>query len=231
MVTLYIQWVALKLITEIAMGTHAQGVTTSTEDKVRDLLGMGIEPSVVALTLGISPSRVSQLLSDEQFAISVTELRFHNLQKHNARDASYDELEDKLLTKLNDILIYMTKPSEVLNAIRTINNAKRRGSSTPQSITNQQNVVKLVMPTTIINQFVTNGHNQVVQAGDQELVTMHATNLLELTKEKNSGSIPTNAKLIPSAEETNDANGKPNEHSQSRLDDAITQFKEKHSLA
>ena len=211
------------------MGTHAQGVTTSTEDKVLDLLGLGIDPGTVSRTLGISVSRVSQLLSDETFALRVTERRFESLKKHNERDASYDSIEDKLLVRLHDIVEFMTKPQEILNALRIANNAKRRGSSTPESMINKQTVVKLVMPTTIVNKFVTNGHNQVIQAGSQELVTMHANELMQLTKESDVDNILETHENKPK-DVINLNPGQDNTNANSELSNTIKEFKDRHAL-
>lgn len=72
----------------------------------------------------------------------------------------------------------MMRPMEVMKAISVINGAKRRGQSAPEQVTNQQTTVSIVMPTVIVNKFVTNIHNQVIQAGTQELLTIQSGSLL-----------------------------------------------------
>jgi hypothetical protein len=67
-------------------------IPTSTETRALALLGQGIEPGIVANSLGVDPSRISQLLSDENFAAQVAELRFENLAKHSMRDNKYDNM-------------------------------------------------------------------------------------------------------------------------------------------
>lgn len=166
-------------------------MTNSTDSRVLTLLGQGLGAEVVASAIGISPSRVSQLLSDATFAAQVAELRFQNLAKHNERDSSYDALEDKLLEKMRDLLPFMMKPMEVLKAISIINAAKRRGSSTPESIIGQQTVVQLVMPTQIINNFTaqkieTNINNQVVRAGQTDLITVQSSAMNQLLSRSKS---------------------------------------------
>ena len=69
---------------------------TLTEERALALLGSGVSPTAVAASLGITDSRISQLLSDENFAAEVATLRYQNLQKHNARDSAYDSLEDEV---------------------------------------------------------------------------------------------------------------------------------------
>ena len=59
-------------------------------------------PEQTASAVGLSVSRISQLLSDPEFSAQVAELRFNNLQKHNERDSAYDTMEEKLLKKLEN---------------------------------------------------------------------------------------------------------------------------------
>jgi hypothetical protein len=152
------------------------------EEKALTLLGAGVSPEQTANTLGVTPSAISQLLSREDFAIEVTQLRYEALSRHNSRDAKYDELEDKLLAKMEDLLPLMMRPREVMSALRDVNAAKRRGQSAPEQIHNQQTVVSITIPVQIVNRFVSNQHNQVVQAGDQELLTIQSGSLLKQFK-------------------------------------------------
>lgn len=159
--------------------------TTSTESRALSLLSQGLGPEVVAAAVGVSTSRISQLLSSPDFAAKVAEGRYENLAKHNQRDNAYDALEDSLVEKLKDCLPFMMRPMEILKAIQVINAAKRRGSSAPESITSQQTVVQLVMPTQILQSFTTNINNQVIKAGNQDLVTVQSASmdkLLNLSK-------------------------------------------------
>lgn len=174
-------------------------VSTSSAERIKTLLGQGLGVDVVAAAIGVSPSLISQHLSDPVFSAQVAELRYSSLAKHNDRDTRYDEMEDALQEKLKDLIPYMMKPLEVLRAITVINSAKRRGISTPEQITGQQDVVKLTLPTQIINNFTQNNievnvHNQVIRAGDQTLVTVQSANmekLLEARKSQNVQLLPT----------------------------------------
>ena len=168
---------------------------TAAESRALSLLGQGIIPEQAAAAAGLSPSRISQLLSQEEFAARVAELRFENLSKHNERDAAYDRLEDSLIEKMKDCLPLMMRPGEILKAIQVINAAKRRGSSAPQSITEQHTVINLIMPQQILNKFTINPNNQVVQAGEQSLVTIQSGALLSKIKEK-SHVLPSPTKAL-----------------------------------
>lgn len=160
---------------------NTSSTSSSTYDRALALLGSGVNPEMVASALGVSISRISQLLSDETFATRVAELRFESLQSHNVRDHKYDTMEDDLLDKLQDLLPLMMRPMEVIRSLQIINAAKRRGQSAPESITQQQTVVNLIMPTVITKNYAIqqNIHNQVVKAGDQDLLTIQSGQLLK----------------------------------------------------
>lgn len=166
--------------------------STSTEDKALALLGSGVQPEQVASALGVTASRISQLLADEVFAGQVVSIRYENLQKHNVRDDAYDGIEDKLIEKLKSSLPLMFKPETILRAIQTINGAKRRGQSKPEQITDQQTIVNLVLPTQITQKFTTNINNQVVNAGGQNLQTMQSGNLLALAEKTETERLEAN---------------------------------------
>jgi hypothetical protein len=163
---------------------NTQTVRGTTEQRALTLLGSGLGAEVVASAAGVSISRISQLLSEPDFAAAVAELRFKSLSKHNERDNEYDEIESSLVARLKDLMPLMHRPMEVLKAIQVINAAKRRGQSAPDTLTNQSNVVNLVMPTMIVQKFTTNINNQVIQAGAQTLETMQSHKLLESSASK-----------------------------------------------
>lgn len=161
-------------------------INTSTDSRALELLGSGIPPEVVAATLGVSPSRISQLLSEPAFAAQVAELRFASLQKHNTRDSLYDDTEDTLLERLRDCLPLMMRPMEILKAIQIINAAKRRGQSTPEAITAQQTIISLTIPVSVVQKFQTTQNKQVTHAGNQELITIQASTLLKETQNESA---------------------------------------------
>lgn len=163
--------------------SHSTTTRSATEEKALKLLGSGYTPQVVASACGVSVSRISQLLSEEDFAAQIAELRFENLQKHNRQDEKYDAIEEKLTTMLDDLLPLMLRPNDILKAISVINGAKRRGAAGNAEVGAAQNtVVNLVMPSVIVNKFTTNINNQVIQAGSQTLETVQATSLNERLK-------------------------------------------------
>lgn len=157
---------------------------TGLQLKGLELLGSGISPVVVATTLGITEGAVSQWLSQKEFAEQVTARRFNNMQKHSARDAKWDELEDKLLQKMQDLIPFMFKPMEIFRALQLANSAKRRGPSAPENTHIANTVVNLQIPVQIVQKFTKNADNQVIELTaapvKQSLVTIDSNSLLAL---------------------------------------------------
>ena len=162
---------------------HHEGVTTGVEERALKLLGAGIQAEAVAAALGVTPGRIAQLLAVEVFSAKVASLRFKSLSAHNERDGKYDSLEDQLLVKLEKAIPLMMKPETIVNALTRVNAAQRRGSSAPAQVNTQQNIVTLVLPNVIANKFQIDTNNQVIKAGNQDLITMPSGNLLKRVEE------------------------------------------------
>lgn len=173
--------------------TERPGITSSIEGRALTLLGSGIPAESVAAALGVTPSRISQLMADPEFSEAVAKQRYDNLQEHNIRDSKYDSIEDKLLENLESKLPLMLKPADILRAIQIINGAKRRGQSSPEQVTNQQTIVNLLLPSSVAAEFTVNVNNQVIKAGEKELITMPSSQLLNQVEEQ--------TKLLPPQED------------------------------
>lgn len=165
---------------------------TSTEDRALSLLGSGVTAEQTAAALGVTPSAISQLLSNAEFSKQVETLRYENLQRHNVRDSAYDTLEDKLLEKLESNLGFLVRPESILKAIQVVNNAKRRGQSAPEQVNNQSTVTNLLMPTVVMQQFTANVNNQIIKAGGQDLLTIPSNSLLNKIEGKGEASSVSN---------------------------------------
>lgn len=163
------------------------------KDRIKELLGSGLSNSAVATAVGCDISYLTQLMADPAFAEEVIVLRSKNLQANTQRDRSIDAIEDKLIEKLADAvdsnLIY--KPNDILRCFAVTNAAKRRGVPATGDLNLTQPVVQLNIPQQVINNFVVNVHNEVIEAEGQTLVTMPAAELvrnLTSIKEGDEGS-------------------------------------------
>lgn len=166
------------------MNNIADRVYQGTDAKILSLLGQGISANIVASAVGKSEAYISQLISDPIFSAQVYELRYKTLAKHSDRDNAYDETEDQLLDKLKHMIPLMFKPMEVLAAIRVINQAKRRGAGFQPTNQTTAPVVSLTIPIQLVNQFRTDSNNQVIEAGQQTLITVQSGNMNRLLEQR-----------------------------------------------
>ena len=145
------------------------------------LLTSGMTQSQAAAALGITPSAVSQLMSSESPELDAARKR------SSALDAEYDEIEGALLKQLKRTIPLLLRPGEISNVLTRINAAKRRGvaADTPSGPTQ---VIQLNLPTRIQNKFVVNSTNQVVTAGDQDLVTIQSAAVQKLLESHNNAA-------------------------------------------
>ena len=161
----------------------------SLAERAKTLLGSGITAATVAGSLGVSEGYISQLLSDSVFASEVSSLRYTALQSHNARDDRYDTIEDKLQDKLEQSIPLMIKPDTILKAIQVINGAKRRGATADIVEVAPQSMVTITLPKATIQNFTTNINNQVIKAGNQDLLTIDSDKLTNLSKEETANAL------------------------------------------
>lgn len=185
----------------------ADAKLTPTQRQMLELLGKGYPASATAQALGVTESYVSQMVALPWFAEEVQRLRFHNLQKQTKLDEKYDDFEDELLDRLKKMSKLLVKPLEINRVLQTINSAKRRGVQAPDQATLAQRAVQINLPATIINTFITNSANQVVEIRDDkntptELITIPSGALEGLSGELgkdpsplrlDAGSFPTGA--------------------------------------
>lgn len=159
-----------------------------TQNKMLALLGQGFPPVVVASSLGCSESYVSQMLSEDWFAQQVQELKFKVLQKHTRIDDKYDTIEERLLEKLERAVPLIVRPQDITRTLQAINGAKRRGSGSQSPTTITQNIVQLTLPTALLQKFVSNQNNQIIEVQDgngqqNPLVTTTSGSLERLSRE------------------------------------------------
>lgn len=165
------------------------GMSTATTQRALNLLGSGVPAAQVAQSCGVSESRISQLMSQQEFSNAVQVLRFEKLQKQNLRDEEWDKLEDMTVERLNKLVGggMIFQADKLLRVAQIANAAKRRGVSSPDSNQGAQSqVVQLVMPVQIVNKFTKDSNNRVVIAGDQTLVTIQSGSMTKLLGSRNS---------------------------------------------
>lgn len=163
---------------------------SSGKEKALELLGAGLENVVVANALGVSESMVSQWLSDDTFANEVQKLKLQNLTEATSRDRKWNTLEDQLLDKLEKLLPFIVNPGVVLQALKTVNAAVRRGSPRELGAQAQSTHVHLHMPQLLAAKFVVNQVNQVIEVDGRSVATMPANAVVqEMNRRKAEGTL------------------------------------------
>jgi len=150
------------------------------KDKIKALLGQGHSAELVSTILGCDPSYISQLLENEAFRNEVSELRVIALQAATTRDRKWDELEDKLLDKLHASADFVIKPREIAMLLSMANAAKRRGTTTQESITINNKIVTLVIPEKLNMNFSLSSNNQVIAVGEKSMMTIPSNKIQNL---------------------------------------------------
>lgn len=145
------------------------------QTKALNLLGQGISPVMVASTLGVSESLISQYISEPRFNEEVTKLKLATLQMQTSIDNKHMKAEDMLLDKLIKTIPLISKPMDILRGIQVINATKRRGLGDTPVPTNHTQIVNIQLPASMAARFVTNTANQIVEIhddhGSRSLVT------------------------------------------------------------
>jgi hypothetical protein len=149
--------------------------STATSERALTFLGEGHSLEVTAAACGVSVSRISQLLADENFAAKVATLRYQALVKQSKRTDVYEELEDTLLEKLKASLCMIFDPMKLARLLQVISVAKPKNTFIPSDLPSAQQTVALTIPSLVINRFTTNTFNQVIEihaAEKQETQTL-----------------------------------------------------------
>lgn len=161
---------------------------SSIEQQALDLLGSGQSQAIVASCLGISESRISQLMAEEDFRSAVLTQRVAKLREQTARDIKVDTLEDKVITKLDKTIALCHKPGELARIYQILNQAKRRGApeSAPTSVTNV--ITNLVVPAGFMQHFRKNAQSQIIEVDGKPLITAQSSSLATIAVENNNES-------------------------------------------
>ena len=144
-------------------------------------LKSGIQPIEIARALGITPGAVTQLMQHPEVAPEIAKIQAEQQARSSALDKRYDDLEEKLLGQLEKTVPLLMRPMEITKVLSQINAAKRRGVAAAIQ-TGPAQILQLNIPIALQTKFVVNAANQVIEAGEQTLVTMQSGNIAGLAQ-------------------------------------------------
>lgn len=166
--------------------------------KMKKLLALELPQVAVASALGCSEGYVAQCMADGSFAAEVSALRIARLEGAGDRDVKLDKLEDLLLDKMEKSLALMFKPSEVLNAFKIINGAKRSTAVTADNGAGghlaQQ--VTVVLPQVLAINYVQNHQGEIIEAGGRSLATLPSNVLKQMAAKQQQVQLPNRSTQI-----------------------------------
>lgn len=158
----------------------------SLEERAVALLASGITPSKVAEICDVDPSRISQLMDSPAFKEQLSEAKFDQATKYTSIDQKLNNLEETVIDGLANTIGMVLDPLKLARVLQVVNGAKRRGTALLGDGLDHVPIVSLTLPTKIVNNFVVNQVNQVVQAGGEDLITIQPSQMKELLNEQKS---------------------------------------------
>lgn len=171
------------------------------KQKILSLLGSGIDAGQVASAVGVTPSYISQLLADPDFALLVAEKRTLELTQAKSIDEKWDNFEERLLEKLNDLIPFFSSPRHILDALKLANMAKRKTALNTSQSSGSMNktYVTINVPRIIIQQYKIDMAGGMVEVAGRSLQPMSSNLLLQTLKARNGGSDGKEPKLLAGA--------------------------------
>ena len=164
-------------------------VVNQLESRAIKLLAAGLSPSKVAESLGVEASRISQLLAEDAFKTQLADEKFTLLNRHNEADEKLNSLEDKVRDRLEQTVDMIFDPMKLTRIFQVVNAAKRRGMELAGDSFANSTVVSLTIPQRVVNNFVVNSNNQVIQAGGEDLITIQPHRVQEMINERDKETI------------------------------------------
>lgn len=171
---------------------------TGNAAKLIKILSAGqITQRQAAEAVGVSEALVSQLMAEEDFAYQVAVGMSKNLERAFTIDDNIEEVENILSQRLRELMgmAQAMNLDTILKVLKYTNGAKRKtqaqvpGVGTGQG-TIQNNTLKLILPSVVINNYTVNPQNEVVAVGGQELVTLNSKSMETLMAQKQANAPP-----------------------------------------
>lgn len=160
----------------------------ATKDLVLDLLSQGISPVQVAETVGVSESYISQLMGDESFQASVQEHKARMAAEDLAHDKRVETIEAKFLDNIEK-KAPLANLQQSLQAFKILNTAKKRRDGVIQAGGPKAGVVvQILLPNSIVPQYVTNRNNEIVEVEGKTMVSIAPKKLDEIVAARNNGT-------------------------------------------
>lgn len=143
------------------------------EDRIVELLGAGLAQSVVAESVGVDASYVSQLVAREDIAARVATLRAQKAAEFVEHDTNIHTLEKLALERIGKMLPLTSDVMKLTKVFQVLNGARR---SMDHGIAQQQatpaTVVNITLPPAAQLHFKLTPDRQVIEIEGRSMVPM-----------------------------------------------------------
>ncbi len=174
-------------------------IVNQLESRALKLLAAGLSANRVAESLGVDASRISQLLDNDEFKSALADEKFSLLNRHNEADEKLNALEDTVRDRLEQTVEMIFDPMKLTRIFQVVNAAKRRGMEVSGDVFGNSTVVNLNIPQRIVNNFVVNSNNQVIQAGGEDLITIQPHRVQEMIHERDQEKLKSGVRALLAA--------------------------------
>lgn len=153
-------------------------------DSALQLLAQGLQPAIVAATIGVEESYISQLMKDEDFAEELESVRLKRTEEDQNYDAKMDRIEDAYLDRINDKM-RLADLRQSVSAFRVLNNAKRRRDRSIAHNPIQLGIaIHLQMPASMVPQYVLNQQSEIVEVDGKLMASATPRGVEKLLEDK-----------------------------------------------
>ena len=159
------------------------------KEQIIELLGKGLTATQVAMAVGCDDSYISQLLADPDTKTAVETKRATNLTHYVEHDSRVDKAEEAALERMENLLPFVTKPSEAARIFSVLNGAKRRAATAGPASSAPARTVTLQLPESSSISFTLSHDKQVIEIEGRSLATMPAKNLAQRLEQRNAARL------------------------------------------
>lgn len=153
------------------------------QDKLISFLAAGVSQSAAAAACGISPSYVSQLLTEQGFQEALALKRADSLADNLAYDGRLEQVENIVLSRIEATAPMITDPMKALKALHMLSTVRRR-SGTMQQDQTPTTVITLDLPASTKVAISLSQDKQVIAIDGRSTATLPSRNLGVLLAER-----------------------------------------------
>jgi len=156
---------------------------TGVAGRILNMLCTGLSPEEAAQAVGVDSSFVRHLKQEPDFIEQIKIKLQENTERAIQIDENYAAIEKQATDRLKTLLPLIHSPRDLMQLAAFANAAKKKTSIGPAAGSegaSSQPLVKVIMPTIILNNFTVNPNNEIVQAGGRTLTTLNSTSITSL---------------------------------------------------